>query len=103
MTNSKSSRTNGQQVEDINIRCDAIIREVLEGTGATYGYIGNCSPARDDRSWRITLPHSDRPGNASDIIGHCEPTESRRRLLVFATAFRQGFDLAQKLASEVQQ
>jgi hypothetical protein len=35
----------------------------------TFGYIGNCGPGFDDRSWSVFLPHSGRHGTDDDRIG----------------------------------
>ena len=35
----------------------------------SFGYLGNCGPGFDDRSWMVFLPHPGRPGTYADQIG----------------------------------
>ena len=35
----------------------------------SFGYIGNCGPNYDDRSWYVFLPHPGRVGQPADRMG----------------------------------
>lgn len=52
-------------------QCRRIVNLIAEATGEewTFGYIGNCGPGYDDRSWSAFRPHPGRIGTASDRIG----------------------------------
>lgn len=36
----------------------------------TFGYIGNLSNSRDDRTWMVFLPHPGRVGTSDDQVGY---------------------------------
>lgn len=88
------------KIEARNIRADRLIEKNLQGTGCTYGYIGNLESWGDDRAWSIRLPHPGRPGNKSDIIGGGYSTADRWKLAQVAANFRKGFDHAKKVKAE---
>ena len=41
----------------------------LDAPRVTFGYLGDCTPTRDDRLWYIFLPHPGRTGDVQDRLG----------------------------------
>lgn len=52
-------------------RCRALVERIAEATGEewTFGYLGNVTPAGDERSWYAFRPHPGRVGTYEDRIG----------------------------------
>lgn len=69
-------------------RFDRQMKKLLP-EGWSWGYIGNCGPGFDDRSWRIFVPHPGRVGGPGDSIGDYD-TANHHKLLDLARGIAFG-------------